>query len=143
MQPLFHVPKPMQGAVLVELALVAPIFLMMLFALIEIGWMLHTRTTIAAAAREGARILTLPGNHRLEAEQFSITYLDQMGYDAAIFHVSATDHDPNCLKLSSDVSMHIQVPFSAISLTGDPFALLSRHIPLQATVIMRKECLRN
>jgi hypothetical protein len=48
------------GQAMVEMALLAPLFLTMVFAIIEIGRFWGARHTIASAAREGARVMLLP-----------------------------------------------------------------------------------
>ena len=48
-----------RGAVVVELAIVTPILLTMLFGIIEYGYVFMVRQTLTNAAREGARIAFL------------------------------------------------------------------------------------
>src|SRR5579862_5873532 len=44
-----------RGQALVEFAIVLPVFLLVLFGLIEFGYMLYSQTTVSNAAREAAR----------------------------------------------------------------------------------------
>ncbi|GAA1770032.1 TadE/TadG family type IV pilus assembly protein [Agromyces humatus] len=44
-----------RGAAAVEFALVFPLLLIMLFAIIDFGWVLNQQMSVTAAAREGAR----------------------------------------------------------------------------------------
>lgn len=44
-----------RGAAAVEFALVLPLLLIMLFAIIDFGWVLTQQLSVSAAAREGAR----------------------------------------------------------------------------------------
>jgi len=48
------------GQSTVELALVLPLFLVMIFAIIEIGRAFAAKQALTIAAREGARVLVLP-----------------------------------------------------------------------------------
>ena len=48
-----------RGAAAVEFALVLPVFLMIIFAIIDFGRMLNAQITVNEAAREGARAMAL------------------------------------------------------------------------------------
>ena len=48
-------PRNERGAAAVEFALVLPILLMLVFGIIDFGLMIHEKTMLANAAREGAR----------------------------------------------------------------------------------------
>lgn len=45
-----------RGQSLVEFALVAPVFLLMLFGLVDMGRLVHANSALSQAAREGARV---------------------------------------------------------------------------------------
>jgi hypothetical protein len=53
-----------RGAAAVELALVLPLLLLILFGTIDFGRLLYTKVELSSAAREGARVLALghPGD---------------------------------------------------------------------------------
>lgn len=48
-----------RGAAAVELALVLPLFLLMIFGIVEFGRVYHVQATIDGAAREGVRVMAL------------------------------------------------------------------------------------
>ncbi|MFZ5453546.1 MAG: TadE/TadG family type IV pilus assembly protein [Thermodesulfobacteriota bacterium] len=50
-----HVDKGQRGASAVEFAVVAPLFVALLFAIVEFGMILYTKGMMTHAAREGAR----------------------------------------------------------------------------------------
>ena len=56
--------KDDRGAAAVEFALVLPLLLIMLFAIIDFGWVLNQQMSVTAAAREGARYYAI---HNAEA----------------------------------------------------------------------------
>lgn len=132
-----------KGAVLVELALVLPIFFILIFSMVELGWIIHTRLTMSQAAREGARVLAMNATSLREAESLSSQYLADMGYNPSSFSISAHDTDPNCISSRPIVSMHISTLISDISLIGDPFNVLTNLRNLNVEVTLRKECIRN
>jgi Flp pilus assembly protein TadG len=53
------------GQALVEFALVLPLFLLMLFAMVDIGRVIWANDNLANAAREGARWASVHGNWKL------------------------------------------------------------------------------
>jgi len=44
-----------RGQSMAELALVLPLLLMILVAMVEVGWAMRAQLTVATASREGAR----------------------------------------------------------------------------------------
>ncbi len=57
-----------RGQALVEFALVIPIFLLMLFGLIDIGRLVYLNATLSQAAREGARVGSVEASYRGSAD---------------------------------------------------------------------------
>jgi hypothetical protein len=53
-------PRRQRGQSMVEMAFVLPLFLALVFAIIEIGRAWSTKQSLTLAAREGARVLVLP-----------------------------------------------------------------------------------
>ncbi len=52
-----------RGQSLVEFCLIIPIFLLLVFAIVDFGMGLYSWITVTNAAREGARLATVGGNH--------------------------------------------------------------------------------
>ena len=50
-----------RGAVAVEFALLLPLLVLLIFGMIDFGRAINAQITITQAAREGARVLALPG----------------------------------------------------------------------------------
>jgi Flp pilus assembly protein TadG len=67
--------KTDRGAAAVELALVLPVLLLMLFGVIDFGRMLNTQLRLTEAAREGARAAALrqPATTRVQAATSGLT----------------------------------------------------------------------
>jgi Flp pilus assembly protein TadG len=57
-----------RGQSLVEFALVIPVFLFMLFAIIDVGRFVYLNTTLSQAAREGARLGSVEASWRGSAD---------------------------------------------------------------------------
>ena len=99
-----------RGAALIEAALVAPVFFMILFAIIEFGFMFRNYLTIGAVTSETARTAAIRGNDPDADFQTLQTFRQAFGaWDLQDFEViviyKADDPDdpvpPNCLIASS------------------------------------------
>lgn len=71
-----------RGQALVEMALIAPIFLLLVLGLIDFAGAFHARITITNAAREGAR-LAARGNIFSEAQVRQVVVEQSRGVDIA------------------------------------------------------------
>ena len=54
--------NPVRGAAAVELAVVLPLLLTLVFGIIEFGWVFMVRETLVNSSREGARVAVLQGS---------------------------------------------------------------------------------
>ncbi|MDI6853740.1 MAG: pilus assembly protein [Deltaproteobacteria bacterium] len=73
-----------KGVALVEMALVAPIFVVVLFGLLEFGYIIYSKQVLANASREGARlgvVLSNPRKTQAEIEEQVQKYLEKSGFD--------------------------------------------------------------
>jgi Flp pilus assembly protein TadG len=59
---LFRLKKDERGAELVEFAIVALLFFILIFGIINFGWIFHGYITLTGAAREGARMAVVMKN---------------------------------------------------------------------------------
>ena len=60
--------KRRRGATAVEMAIIAPVLLAILFAIIEFGWYFMARQMVHNAASEGVRLAILPGWNAADIE---------------------------------------------------------------------------
>jgi hypothetical protein len=139
-----------RGAVAVEFAVVAPIFVAMLFGLIELGRAFETQNMLEVAAREGARFASMDRDGLLDPGQSANTKLiadvktmlasngvpiDQITVEVKDFENPNDDFDLddplNDLKL---FEVRVGVDWSAVSLT--PVAAGHDH-PMTASVVFR------
>lgn len=70
------------GAVAVEFALILPIFLLLVFALIDFGRMMNIQITLTEAAREGAR--TAAVSHDRDAAEARALQIANQGLGASL-----------------------------------------------------------
>lgn len=122
----------LRAAVAVEMAVVTPLMLTMLFGIIEFGWLFTVRSTMVNAAREGARLGALQGVTPSEITDRTRTYLAPMDLDGmcSVYVTEPTEADPV-------VNVRVSVPRSQVSLLGNFFGWTSGTIEGEAA--MRRE----
>jgi Flp pilus assembly protein TadG len=104
------------GAAAVEFAIVLPIFLMILFGIIQFGSVLFLHNNMVNAAREAARRMSVDASFsQAEAQTYAENYLSDWNLT---FSVTATPAAvPN-----GDVSVQITVPAADAALVTFPIA---------------------
>src|SRR3990172_5813883 len=111
-----------RGQVLVEFALVVPIFLVLLFGMIEFGRAWMTKNILTGAAREAVRRLAvIPYDNSVTGEAYlrAVSILSSAGLDTGRWDISltATDNngvqvpaiDPNAKTMKADVTYNFPV----------------------------------
>lgn len=71
------------GAELIELAMVLPILLIVVAGIVDFGFLFHRFETVTNAAREGARLASLPHYTDADVQERVRQYLDSSGLDRA------------------------------------------------------------
>ncbi len=129
---LFRGKKQRRGAAAVEMALVMPVLFLMVFGIIEFGWMMSVQNTLVNAAREGARLGALQGYDAADMQQRVVEYLTPMGLQDTVSMTitEATEENPR-------VGVELTVPRSEVSLLGNFFGFDSG--TMNARCWMRKE----
>lgn len=117
------------------MAVVAPVLLLILFGIIEFGWIFTVQETVTSATREACRTASLPGatdqeiRDRFKAAMggTNVTVTDGM---IAIDH--ATEDDPV-------VTINTSIPYSQVTITGMSSFLGFTKSTLNSTCSMQKE----
>lgn len=124
------------GASLVEFALVMPLLLVLLFGIMEAGWMFAQLTETRNAAREGARIAVVDFGDSATIAAETCNRADLSGGGASI--VISTTGDVSDPVDDPTASVTVAIVKSYDSLTGflDPFF---DGVKLDSTVTMRAE----
>jgi Flp pilus assembly protein TadG len=124
--------KKRRGAAVVEMAVVSPLLVVMLFGIIEFGWIMAVQNTLVNATREGARAGVLQGYDADDIEDRVTEYLTPMNLQekVSISVTEATEADPV-------VTVSVRVPRADVSLLGHFFNFV--HGELTAACSMRKE----
>ena len=127
--------KQRTGAAVVEFAIVAPVFFLFVFGIIEFGRMLMVQQTITHAAREGARVAALDGSTVNSVETAVNSYLSSALITEAAIEI--TPNPPSDAADGQPVSVSVTVGFDQVSWLPAPMFLGST--PLTASTVMRRE----
>ena len=124
----------------VEFAVVAPLFFLLIFGMIEFGRMVMVQQVITNASREGARLAVLDSTTTAEVETAVITYLTDA--DASIRGVGPDDVDvnpdpPSSAGYGDPVTVTVSVPFNQVSWLPSPMFLGGT--TMTASTVMRRE----
>jgi hypothetical protein len=127
-----------RAAAAVEFALVAPVFFLLVFGMIEYGRMLMVQQVLTNASREGARAAVLDGATEAQVQATVTTYLTNGSISGALTTVAG----PGGISLSNTefgdpVTVTISIPFSQVSWLPSPMYLGAK--TMQASTVMRRE----
>lgn len=123
-----------RGAAVVEFAIVAPLFFLLVLGIIEFGRMVMVQQIITNAAREGARTGIVSGATYSGVTSTVNGYLAATGISGASVSVNP---DPGSASYGSQITVTVTIPFSQVSWTPTPFFLGSKS--LTANCVMRSE----
>jgi len=127
--------KQRRGAAVVEFAVVAPLFIMLVFGMIEYGRMVMVQQLIVNAAREGARIGVLDGATTSDVTSAVSGYLNNASISGSTVTVSPSP--PSSAGYGAPVSVTVSIPFNQVSWLPSPMYLGGK--TLTTTTVMRRE----
>jgi Flp pilus assembly protein TadG len=108
---------PRRGASLVEFALVAPVFILFVMGIIELGRVLMVQHLLTNAARQGCRVGVIGGTSTPTISSTSLQSLSSQGVSASRASVQVNDGsaDASTAKSGDEITVMISVPMSDIS----------------------------
>jgi Flp pilus assembly protein TadG len=124
-----------RAAAAVEFAVVAPVFLLLVFGMIEYGRMVMVYQVITNASREGARTAVLDGATTTSVTTAVNSYLTAGAVSGAT--VTVSPNPPSGAQYGDPVTVTVSIPFSQVSWLPSPMYLGSR--TLSAATVMRRE----
>jgi len=124
-----------QGAAVVEFALVAPVFFLLILGAVEFGRVVMVKQVLTNAAREGARRAILEHAAASDVQAFVAEYANAASVPGATVTVSPTDLPRT--GFGESVSVTASVPFHQISWLPSPAFLENTN--LSATSVMTVE----
>lgn len=122
--------KNRRGTSAVEFAVVAPVFFMLVFGMIEFGRLVMVQQILTNAVREGTRRAILPGATTTNVTDAVNTYLAGSSINGATSTVSP---DPSSATYGSSITVTVSVPFTAVSWVP-PFFLGSTTLKAQCSM---------
>jgi Flp pilus assembly protein TadG len=119
----------------VEFAVVAPLFFLLVFGMIEFGRMVMVQQVITNASREGARLAVLDGTTTSDVTSAVQNYLTGGAVEGAT--VTVTPAPPSSAGYGEPVTVTVNVPFNQVSWLPTPMFLSGKE--MSATTVMRRE----
>jgi Flp pilus assembly protein TadG len=129
-----RVRKRRRGAAAVEFAVVLPVFVILVFGMIEYGRMVMVQQVITNASREGARGAVLDGATTSSVQTAVTNYLTSAKVNGGSTAVSP---DPTTAASGDPITVTVSIPFSAVSWLPSPMYLGGK--TLSASTTMRRE----
>lgn len=121
-----------RGVAVVEMAVVLPLLLALVFGIIEFGWVFMIRQTVVNAAREGCRTAVLQTATNDDVGDRIREVMAALGYaEGTDWSFTATDVADEVQNVSVSISL------DAVSLTGG--FIMTGGRDLEGTCTMRKE----
>ena len=122
-----------RGTSAVEFVIVAPVFLLLIFTIVEAGLFFHARDTAQSSAREGVSALRLAGSNADPSSY--IAYARQIAADFATEIGNLSDVqtsasiDPASGRVSVTVTGNAVMPLGTLSITQTSWATLEQWRP--------------
>jgi Flp pilus assembly protein TadG len=129
--------KNRRGAAVVEFAIVAPVFFLLVFGMIEYGRMVMVQQILTNASREGARYAVILDSNDTTAVQAKVTdYLQSASINGS--PTVTVDWPAGGSGSNQPVTVSVSIPFGQVSWLPSPM-FVSSTLTLTATSVMRKE----
>ena len=129
--------QPRAGAVVVEMALVLPLFLLIIVGIIEFGRAFMVQQMVTNASREGARHASLPNTTENEVGTLVRDYLATGRIRRDAVQVTVTPTNLQNAATGTQVSVTVSVPYSDVAWIPTPWFL--GQATLNSVTVMRHE----
>jgi Flp pilus assembly protein TadG len=120
------------GAAAVEFALIAPLFFLLIFGMIEYGRMVMVQQVLTNGSREGARRAVLEQSTADEVQTLVSNYLANSSVSGATVTVSPADL--STVGFGDPVNVSVSVPFTQVSWVPKPWFLGSKTLHAQSVM---------
>ena len=127
-----HDQRHQRGTAVVEMAVVTPLLLALVFGVIEFGWVFMVRQTLANAAREGCRTAVLQNSTSQQVADRVDSFMSSAGLTNYTLDYTPSNPPNDVIE-----TVHITIPYQDISLVGSFFGPIN--FDLGSTCTMRKE----
>jgi Flp pilus assembly protein TadG len=120
----------------VEFAMVAPIFLTMVFGIVEFGRLVMVQQVITNASREGSRRGVIDGASTDDVETAVNNYLSGAAISSST--VTVSPNPPSSAGFGQPITVTVQVAYDDVSWLPAPF-LVDANSNLTASSVMSRE----
>ena len=129
--------KQRRGAAAVEFAVVAPVFFLLVFGMIEYGRMVMVQQIIVNSAREGCRAAVLDGSTSSGVKSTVVTAMASGNITITTSNVTINPPSPADAEFGDPVTVTVTVPFNQVSWLPSPMYLGGKS--MTASTTMRRE----
>lgn len=125
-----------RGAAVVEMAVVAPVFFLMIVLIIEFGRMLMVQEVVTNASREGARRAIMESATPQEVQDLVDSYMSNASVSGGSMTMNPASLDN--LAFGQPITVTVSIPYSSVTwFPSDWFGLDS--VTIKASTMMRAE----
>jgi len=131
-----------RGAELIEMVVVLPLLLLVLFGIIDFGFLFQRYVVLTNAAMEGARVAILPGYTAVDAQNRATTYASTGGVPGTVTAVAIATTMPRpgggtwpAMEVTVDHTYSYQFIGPIVSMFGGTFSTVN----LRARATMRRQ----
>ena len=124
-----------RGVAAVEFAVVAPVFFLLIFAIVELGRLVMVQQVLTTASREGARLAIIEGSTVSQVQTAVDDYLANLSVSGA--NVGITPSSLGNAEPGDPISVTVSVTFDQVSWIPSPWFLGGAN--LSASTLMRRE----
>ena len=118
-----------------EFAVVAPVFFILVFGMIEFGRMVMVQQVITNASREGARLAVLDSATTTDVENTVESFLESGSISGA--EITVSPDPPSNADYGEPVTVTVEIGFDEVSWLPSPMFL--DDLDLSASTVMRRE----
>ncbi len=129
--------RPRAGAAMVEMALVLPLFILIIVGIIEFGRAFMVQQMVTNASREGARHASLPNTTENEVVALVRDSLATGRINRDVVQVTVTPTNLQNATTGTQVSVEVGVPYSGVAWMPTPWFL--GQTTLNSVTVMRHE----
>jgi hypothetical protein len=136
--------RKVRGAAAVEFAVVAPVFVLLIFGMIEYGRMVMVQQMLTNASREGARRAVLEGASETDVREVVKNYLTPANIPVTNQAIPIMIGEPaaaealNSAEFGEPIHVKVGINFGQVSWLPSPM-YLSSSTRMEAVSVMRKE----
>lgn len=123
-----------RGAAIVEMAVITPLLILLLFGMIEFGWVFMVQSSLTNAAREACRVGVLEGASEADIRSRFLDAAGATGLDFTAEMITITEEVVGDYDV---LTVQVVVPYSEVSLVGGYLGTTRTNIG--STCSMRKE----